>query len=37
MVTDQLKSFLEIGGDVTDSVYTHKNLRQLRKAIMRIR
>lgn len=25
------------GGDVTDSVYTHKNLRQLRKAIMRIR
>lgn len=25
------------GGDVTDSVYTHKNLRQLRKAITRIR
>ncbi len=25
------------GGDVTDAVYTHKNLRQLRKAIMRIR
>ena len=25
------------GGDVTDAVYTHKNLRQLRKAILRIR